>query len=486
MRRGLRNPACVRCGLRGGTVSLPGGSICPRCRFQLAYHPAVCPECSQQRPIAYPSRFADNIVVCADCAGEESVFACTGCGREDNPYGRDRCARCFLTERLTFLLTDPSTQAIHHQLQPLYDELIAAPRPQSVITWLQKPPATGVKLLGMMARGELAISHDTFWVLPADRSHNYLRDLLAGAGVLPAYHAPIEQMERWLDATLAPLEAEDRALVGRFARWHLLRRLRRSAEHGQLSKTAIYSARGNINGAVRLGQWAARHGTTIASLTQPQLESYLADYPGARNSQQTFVAWLSRARANTNITIPWRGTTLPEVIGTDADRWDQINTLLHDDTIALHARIGGLFTLLFAQPLQTIVAMRTDQIALGDDGKVIVTFDSVPIEMPPGLDDLIRRHLARPGSPSIASTDHGWLFPGRHPGRHLVRETFRGHLVAAGVRPGRSRHAAMFALAGQVPAPVLADLIGIADTTAIRWAALAARDWSSYVAQRGQ
>jgi hypothetical protein len=44
----------------------------------------------------------------------------------------------------------------------------------------------------------------------------------------------------------------------------------------------------------------------------------------------------------------------------------------------------------------------------------------------------------------------------------------------------------MFALAGQVPAPVLADLIGIADTTAIRWAALAARDWSSYVAQRGQ
>ena len=338
----------------------------------------------------------------------------------------------------------------------------------------------------MMARGELAISHDTFWVLPADRSHNYLRDLLAGAGVLPAYHAPIEQMERWLDATLAPLEAEDRALVGRFARWHLLRRLRRSAEHGQLSKTAIYSARGNINGAVRLGRWAARHGTTIASLTQPQLESYLADYPGARNSQQTFVAWLSRARANTNITIPWRGTTLPEVIGTDADRWDQINTLLHDDTIALHARIGGLFTLLFAQPLQTIVAMRTDQITLGDDGKVIVTFDSVPIEMPPGLDDLIRRHLARPGSPSIASTDHGWLFPGRHPGRHLVRETFRGHLVAAGVRPGRSRHAAMFALAGQVPAPVLADLIGIADTTAIRWAALAARDWSSYVAQRGQ
>lgn len=486
MTRASASRECVRCGTWATAVMLPTGPICYRCRRDIAYRPEVCPECSELRPIAYPSTSTYGALVCADCAGEESVFACTGCGREDHPYGRDHCARCVLTERLTALLTDPSTGRIHAELVPLYDELVAAPRPQSVITWLQKPPATGVKLLRVMARGELPVSHDTFRALPADRSHNYLRDLLTGTGVLPAYHAPIEQMERWLDATLAPLDADDRGLVGRFARWHLLRRLRRAADHGELTKTAIYGARASVNGAVRLGRWTAKHGTTITGLTQPQLEPYLADYPGARNSQQTFVAWLRRSRVNTNVTIPWRGTTLPEVIGTDAERWEQISTLLHDETVALYARIGGLFTLLFAQPLQTIVAMRTEQITLGGDGRVLVTFDTVPVEMPPGLDDLIRRHLTRPGSPSIASTDHGWLFPGRHPGRHLVRETFRGHLVAVGVRPGRSRHAAMFALAGQVPAPVLADLIGIADNTAVRWAALAARDWSSYVAQRSE
>lgn len=475
---------CVRCGTWATTVMLPTGPICHRCRRNIAYHPEACPECFELRPVAYPSASNYGILVCAGCASAESVFACVGCGREDNPYGRDRCARCILTERLTGLLTDPNTGRIHAELVPLYDELVTASRPQSVITWLQKPPATGVKLLGLMARGELAISHDTFRELPADRSHNYLRDLLAGAGVLPAYHAPIEQMERWLDATLIPLDAEDRGLIGRFARWHLLRRLRGAAERGELSKSAIYSARGSVNGAVRLGQWAAKQGTTITGLSQPQLESYLTEYPGARNSQQTFVAWLRRARVNTDVTIPWRGTTMPEVTVSDADRWDQINTLLHDETIALCARIGGLFTLLFAQPLETIVAMRTDQITLESDGRVLVAFDALPIEMPPGLDELIRRHLARPGSPSIASTDHGWLFPGRHPGRHLVRETFRGHLVAAGVRPGRSRHAAMFALASQVPAPVLAELIGIADKTATKWAALATRDWSEYVTQR--
>jgi hypothetical protein len=47
-----------------------------------------------------------------------------------------------------------------------------------------------------------------------------------------------------------------------------------------------------------------------------------------------------------------------------------------------------------------------------------------------------------------------------------------------------SRSAAIFALAGQVPAPVLADLVGISTGKAAAWAKLAARDWSDYVANR--
>lgn len=256
------------------------------------------------------------------------------------------------------------------------------------------------------------------------------------------------------------------------------------AARGELTKAAAYGARSQVNGAIRLCQWATAHGTPLTSLTQGQLEAYLAEYPGARNSQQGFVAWLRRTRTNTAVTIPWREKTLPEVIVAADDRWAQVELLLHDDTIPLYARIGGLFTLLLAQPLETIVAMSTDQITVEDDGRVFVTFDALPIEMPPGLDDLIRRHLTRPGTPSIASTGHGWLFPGRNPGRHLVREVFRGKLVTSGIRPGNSRHAAMFALASEVPAPILAELIGIADKTATQWATLAARDWSEYVTQR--
>ncbi|WP_150463272.1 hypothetical protein [Nesterenkonia ebinurensis] len=472
---------CARCGHLTATVMLPTGPICYRRRRDIAYHPALCPECFELRPIAYPSTSSYGVLVCAGCAGEESVFSCAERGREDHPYSATRCARCILTERLTTLLTDPSTGHIHHQLRPLYDELAAAPRPQSVVTWLKKPPATGARLLAMMASGDMPVSHETFGSLPADRSHNYLRELLAASGVLPAYEAPIEHMTRWLDDTLAPLAADHAALIGRYARWHLIRHLRGLAARGELTKTATYGARSQVNGAIRLCQWATAHGTPLTCLTQGQLEAYLAEHPGAGNIQQRFVAWLRRTRTNTAVTIPWRETTLPEVITADDDRWAQIDLLLHDDTIPLYARIGGLFTLLFAQPLQTIVAMRADQITLDDDTGVLVTFDTLPIEMPPGLDTLIRRRLIRPGTPSIASTGHGWLFPGRHPGRHLVREVFRGKLVACGIRPGDSRHAAMFALASEVPAPVLAELIGIANKTATKWAALAARDWNGYI-----
>lgn len=335
-----------------------------------------------------------------------------------------------------------------------------------------------------MARGEMPITHDAFRALPADRSHNYLRELLAAVGVLPPYAAPLERIDRWLEGKLAPLDADSAALIGRYARWHVLRQLRRNAEHGEITKGSTDAARGQINGAIRLAGWAHRHETTLPALTQTQLEHYLAEHPGGRTSQYGFIAWLRRTKTNTSITLAWQPATFPEVVLSDADRFRNVDALLHDDTIRLYARIGGLFMLLFAQPLMDVCAMTTSQIDLTEDARVLVSFDTTPVQMPPILDTLIRQHLARPGVPSIASQDHGWLFGGRNPGRHLTTENFRKELVDHGIHPRRSRHAALFGLAAELPAPVLADLIGIADTTATRWAALAARDWSGYIAQR--
>lgn len=66
----------------------------------------------------------------------------------------------------------------------------------------------------------------------------------------------------------------------------------------------------------------------------------------------------------------------------------------------------------------------------------------------------------------------------------MIAENIRIKLVAHGISPGQSRSAAMFALAGEIPAPILTELIGIKDRTAAIWTTLAARDWSEYVTQR--
>lgn len=47
--------------------------------------------------------------------------------------------------------------------------------------------------------------------------------------------------------------------------------------------------------------------------------------------------------------------------------------------------------------------------------------------------------------------------------------------------PGRRR--ALVHLAGQLPAAVLADLVGIQATTAVHWSRAAGADWTTYAAE---
>ncbi|MGO1532365.1 MULTISPECIES: hypothetical protein [Micrococcales] len=151
----------------------------------------------------------------------------------------------------------------------------------------------------------------------------------------------------------------------------------------------------------------------------------------------------------------------------DEDRWTSVELLLHDESIRLYVRIAGLFTLLFAQPLTSICRMRSSQVDASGD-RVLVAFDREPVEMPPDLDDLIRRHLGARGNASYASRDNGWLLPGGIPGRPLQTENVRAQLVELGIKPHDNRKTALFQLAATIPTPVLADLVGISPNTAVR------------------
>lgn len=464
---------------RAGPHVVLGERACGVCQLRVRRAPGQCPGCGQVKVLAFydPQRQPS----CATCTGNRPVYGCAQCGREDEPFGA-KCGPCTLRERLTELLTDPTGQ-IHPRLRPVLDALMAIPRTQSTLYWLTRT-SSRPDLLRAMARGELPISHASFDLLPPDRAVTYLRDLLAANGVIQPYQPSVERITPFLGEVLAGLAKTDADLLERFARWQLLRRLRLLEGRGQVTRSAVQNTRAAILSTSRFLAWLQARGTPITAATQADLERYLARHPGRASTLAPFCEWACRTGIAPPLQVPTAPKSLPDVTLADHERWAQVERLLHQDTVPDYARIAGLFILLFAQPLSRIVRMRTGQIACRGEGIVAVTFDTVAIELPDPLDRLVAGQHAHATGDRYPGHEDRWLFPGRHPGRHLATENFRRHLVAAGIHPGEARKAAMFQLAAEVPTPVLAELLGLAPGTASRWAALAARDWSQYTAMR--
>lgn len=109
-----------------------------------------------------------------------------------------------------------------------------------------------------------------------------------------------------------------------------------------------------------------------------------------------------------------------------------------------------------------------------------------PVLLPPALALLIDEQLQQPARAPFGSITNGtrWLFPSPHPGRHVEPKTLYMRLATIGitVRPGR--RAALMALAQDLPAAVLARLVGLHVTTAAAWSRELKRDWSAYLSTR--
>jgi hypothetical protein len=69
------------------------------------------------------------------------------------------------------------------------------------------------------------------------------------------------------------------------------------------------------------------------------------------------------------------------------------------------------------------------------------------------------------------------------PGRPLTPARLGERLRSIGIYATSGRRSAMTHLAAQLPAAVLADLLNIAPTTAVRWVHEAGGDWSRYAAE---
>lgn len=221
----------------------------------------------------------------------------------------------------------------------------------------------------------------------------------------------------------------------------------------------------------------------MAACTQSDLDLWLATGPRSRYDVRHFLRWTSERGLSAKLNTPPLRTGPGDALDAEA-RWAIIAKLLHDPGIELADRVAGNYVLLYAQPLSRVAAMTLDMVTL-TDGRVSVHFGAQPVIVPEPLATHVAALVTTGRSHHIgigSTASSPWLFPGHLPGRPITASRLGQRLGTHGIDARAARRAAQQHLAAEVPAVVLAEMLGIAIGTAVDWVHAAGGDWAGYAA----
>lgn len=471
---------CAHCGAdRPPAARWAEGPVCDTCYTSALRRRGICTGCGDQRRLVSPPGPA--ALRCCDCAGLAPMHTCTICGREDKLYERGRCDRCALARRTTEAMTGPDG-VVPAALMAVHDAIVASPTPRKALNWLRQ--GAGAPILGELAAGTMAISHEALDTHQRPAAANHVRHMLVAHGVLADRDEALVTLERLNAKSVAAIDRpEDRKTLAAFATWRVLHRVRRRAETNTTGRTAIRHARNQVLGAVRFLDWLAARDLTLTACTQHDLDLWLATGPRSRYDVRHFLRWTSERGLSAKLNTPPLRTGPGDTLDAEA-RWAIIAKLLHDPGIELVDRVAGSFVLLYAQPLSRVAAMTLDTVT-HTDGRVSVHFGAQPVIVPEPLATHVVALVATGRSHHIgigSAASSPWLFPGHLPGRPITAGRLGQRLGAHRIDARAARRSAQQHLAAEVPAVVLAEMLGVAIGTAVDWVHAAGGDWAGYAA----
>ncbi len=470
-----RQMACAHCGQsRPPCANWPEGPVCEPCYRAALARRGLCVGCGSERRLVSPPGSAATH--CASCAGVTSLATCRSCGVEERPYANGRCARCALAERARRLVGPAGGP-----LEPVYTSIVTAPQPYSAHNWLRA--SAGARILAeLVSQGE-AVTHEALDTYPRQAS-DFLRHLLVANGVLAPRDEGLVRLEDWIRAKLATIDdADRRRLLRSYATWRLLRRARRRSTASQRPHTPIAHTKACLNAAVAFLAFLDERDRDLAACSQADVDAWASEGIPSASAVSDFLDWALERRLLAPVVLARRAQRQGTALDDDT-RWSTLQRLLHDEHLELTDRVAGCLVLAYGQQLSRIVAITRDQLNITDD-LVGLNLGATAVEIPDPLRGLLtrlatggRRHTGV-GSPP----DTPWLFPGLSPGRPLSAAHLGERLRRLGIPTMASRRGALIHLGAQLPAAVLADLLGITASTAVRWVRTAGGDWSNYAAQ---
>lgn len=473
---------CEACGEHAPVASRRGGRVvCKRC---YRYPQRPCGGCGRTRRVARGAT-ATEPDLCSTCYRAPEL-RCMRCGEQAPTRGVAKgaplCFPCQLEVRLDELLTGPDGMVLP-ALLPLRQAFMAVGSPRTGLGWLASSP--GARLLREIASERLPLAHETLDALPQTPSTAHLRDLLVASAALPDRDTGVARLDLFARARVASLEDPiDRKQLRSFATWEVLRRARRKAEQGRLTPAGVNNAKAALSEGARFLAWLRSRGRSLGSCTQADVDVWCASGAKARRRIEDLLGWATRRGIVRDVRVPKeppRGA--PTSLGEEA-RWAIARRLLTDDALDIEDRLAGALVLLYAQPVSRIARLRISDVS-DSDADLHLRLGRDAVVVPEPLAGLVRA-LPRRRQAGVAGRlpSPEWLFPGRLAGRPIHPEQLRVRLNALGIECRKGRNAALLQLAAEVPGAVLADLLGLHPTTAVRWVGLAGGDWTRYAAER--
>jgi hypothetical protein len=338
---------------------------------------------------------------------------------------------------------------------------------------------------GLLA-GDIPISHAGLDEAAVETANAvaFVRAKLVISGVLEPRDEASARFAAWhATAVLQVPPGADRAHVRAYASWQVGHQLAQTVKRRrEATPASVKHARSLVSEAIKLVVWLHEQQLELADLRKNLIDEWVAAGLRMRRRVLLFLAWLQRANVTAALEVDWddRPATRPAI--DDEQRFDILRRLLHDQGLDLRDRFAGSVLLLYGKPTTRIVALRTTDIRTTQDGMITLRLGRGEIPLPEplaGIAQALRdRQLQR------TETD-GWLIPGRHAGQHITADRLQQRLKRYGIERSREgRHTALLALAARLPAPILAERIGIHQSRAAAWVRMAGGTYADYVSLR--
>ena len=392
------------------------------------------------------------------------------------------CARCVLRDRIDDEFAGADGR-VPPEIRPLLDALFAAPRARSILVWLNKPHG-GAQLLRQLVREGSEITHEALDAVGQRQCAVGLRASLVHVGVLPPREEPLARTGPWLERVIADLPTAHRPVLRAYAEWHVLRKARQRAVRGRFTPNGAANARGRIKAAIAFLGWLDGQRITLAELRQADVERWLTEQPGGWQVRY-FLRWATQRQLTGEHQVPYPVADEPHIWFDEAEQWEHLARCLGDEGLPLDVRACGALMLLYGVAVSRIIELTVDDLTGGPTPTLLLGRE--PLELPDAVYGLLRRQAEHARSASAiahVTPRAAWIFPGYTAGTPRSAPTLSRKMRRYGLPAHSCRNTALVTLAGDLPASVLSELVGISITSALHWNRRSARDWNAYLAAR--